>query len=245
MSNEQDAPQNSANPLTSFILENRSWMNPVSVLMIVYAVWAVLEVFSNTYLHGLQPLTIFETGTETNIDPDDLQRNNSSFIIASGAVVGLLGLFTQYVYRGAPAVDASIAATAAMILQQASGERMDEEGILAKAEEAAVAAAAEVAKETAEDTVIEMLDPNADVEDIEDEAEDESEEAAADVEESESEPEAEDEAEEAAADAEESESEPEAEDEAEEAAADAEESEPEAEDEAEEAETPPEEKKKF
>jgi len=244
MSNEQDAPQNSANPLTSFILENRSWMNPVSVLMIVYAVWAVLEVFSNTYLHGLQPLTIFETGTETNIDPDDLQRNNNSLIIASGAVVGLLGLFTQYVYRGAPAVDASIAATAAMILQQASGERMDEEGILAKAEEAAVAAAAEVAKETAEDTVIEMLDPNADVEDIEDEAEDESEEAAADVEESESEPESEesepeaqDEAEEAAADAEESESEPESE-----------ESEPEAEDEAEEAEeaeTPPEEKKKF
>jgi hypothetical protein len=221
MSNEQDAPQNSANPLTSFILENRSWMNPVSVLMIVYAVWAVLEVFSNTYLHGLQPLTIFETGTETNIDPDDLQRNNSSFIIASGAVVGLLGLFAQYVYRGAPAVDASIAATAAMILQQASGERMDEEGILAKAEEAAVAAAAEVAKETAEDTVIEMLDPNADVEDIEDEAEDEAEEAAADAEESESEPEAE------------------------EAAADAEESEPEAEDEAEEAEKPPEEKKKF
>ena len=244
MSNEQDAPQNSANPLTSFILENRSWMNPVSVLMIVYAVWAVLEVFSNTYLHGLQPLTIFETGTETNIDPDDHQRNNNSLIIASGAVVGLLGLFTQYVYRGAPAVDASIAATAAMILQQASGERMDEEGILAKAEEAAVAAAAEVAKETAEDTVIEMLDPNADVEDIEDEAEDESEEAAADVEESESEPgseesepEAQDEAEEAAADAEESESEPESE-----------ESEPEAEDEAEEAEeaeTPPEEKKKF
>jgi flagellar biosynthesis GTPase FlhF len=232
MSNEQDAPQNSANPLTSFILENRSWMNPVSVLMIVYAVWAVLEVFSNTYLHGLQPLTIFETGTETNIDPDDLQRNNNSLIIASGAVVGLLGLFTQYVYRGAPAVDASIAATAAMILQQASGERMDEEGILAKAEEAAVAAAAEVAKETAEDTVIEMLDPNADVEDIEDEAEDEAEEAAADAEESESEPEAE-------------ESEPEAQDEAEEAAADAEESEPEAEDEAEEAETPPEEKKKF
>jgi flagellar biosynthesis GTPase FlhF len=241
MSDEQDAPQNSANPLTSFILENRSWMNPVSVLMIVYAVWAVLEVFSNTYLHGLQPLTIFETGTETNIDPDDLQRNNSSFIIASGAVVGLLGLFAQYVYRGAPAVDASIAATAAMILQQASGERMDEEGILAKAEEAAVAAAAEVAKETAEDTVIEMLDPNADVEDIEDEAEDEAEEAAADAEESESEPEAEesepeaqDEAEEAAADAEESESEPEAE-----------EAEPEAQDEAEEAETPPEEKKKF
>jgi len=61
-----------------------------------------------------------------------------------------------------------MASTAAMILEKASGERMGEEDILAKAEEAAVAAAAEVGKETAEDTVIEMLDPEANVEDVED-----------------------------------------------------------------------------
>ena len=168
MSEEQNPPEGGANPLMNFILENRSWMTAGSMLMIIYAVWAVIEVFSNTYFHGLQGLTIFETGEATNVDPDDLQRNNSGLVIASGAVLGALGLYAQYVYRAAPYVNASMAATAAMILEKASGERMDEDDILAKAEEAAVAAAAEVAKETAEDTVIEMLDPEANVEDVED-----------------------------------------------------------------------------
>ena len=161
MSDEQTSPEANPNPLMAFVLNNRSWMSAGSVVMILYAVWAVIEVFSNTYFHGLQGLTFFETGTETNIDPDDLQRNNSGLVIASGAILGSLGLYAQYVYRAAPYVDASMAATAAMILDQASTERMGEEDILAKAEEAAVAAAAEVAKETAEDTVIEMLDPDA------------------------------------------------------------------------------------
>ena len=161
MSDEQTSPEANPNPLMAFVLNNRSWMSAGSVVMILYAVWAVIEVFSNTYFHDLQGLTFFETGTETNIDPDDLQRNNSGLVIASGAILGSLGLYAQYVYRAAPYVDASMAATAAMILDQASTERMGEEDILAKAEEAAVAAAAEVAKETAEDTVIEMLDPDA------------------------------------------------------------------------------------
>ena len=175
MSEEQTSPEAQPNALMAFILNNRSWMTTGSLLMVIYAVWAVLEVFSNTFFHGLQPLTIFETGTETNVNPDDLQRNNSGMVIASGAVLGALGLYAQYVYRAAPYVDASMAATAAMILDQASGERMGEEEILAKAEEAAVVAAAEVAKEMAEDTVIEMLDPDAEEE--AEEAEDAAEEA--------------------------------------------------------------------
>ena len=217
MSEEQTPVEANSNPLMAFILENRSWMSAGSMLMILYAVWAVIEVFSNTYFHGLQGITLFETGTETNIDPNDLQRNNSSWVIASGAVLGSLGLYAQYVYRAAPYVDASMAATAAMILKEASSERMGEEEILAKAEEAAVSAAAEVAKETAEDTVIEMLDPDAEGEEAEDAAEEAAEE------------EAEEEAEEAA--------EEEAEEEAEEAEDDSEEEEAE--------EAPPEEKKKF
>jgi len=143
MSVEQNPPEGGANPLMNFILENRSWMTAGSMLMIIYAVWAVIEVFSNTYFYGLQGLTIFETGEATNMNPDDLQRNNSGLIIASGAVLGALGLYAQYVYRAAPYVNASMAATAAMILNKASEERMDEEGIHAKAEEAAVAAAAD------------------------------------------------------------------------------------------------------
>ena len=234
MSEDQNPPEGGANPLMNFILENRSWMTAGSMLMIIYAVWAVIEVFSNTYFHGLQGLTIFETGEATNMDPDDLQRNNSGLVIASGAVLGALGLYAQYVYRAAPYVNASMAATAAMILEKASGERMDEDDILAKAEEAAVAAAAEVAKETAEDTVIEMLDPEADVDDVEDDETDSAEEAAeeaAEEEASSDEDTSEAEAEEEAA---EEEAEDESQDEAEEEAP-----------EEEEGETPPEEKKKF
>ena len=219
MSDEQTTPETNSNPLMSFILENRSWMSAGSMLMILYAVWAVIEVFSNTYFHDLQGITIFETGTETNVNPDDLQRNNSSWIIASGAILGSLGLYAQYVYRAAPYVDASMAATAAMILEQASNERIGEEEILAKAEEAAVAAAAEVAKETAEDTVIEMLDPEASDEEAED-AEEEAEEEAEEAEEAEEETE-------------------ETEDEVQEEAEDGADEEEEAE------EAPPEEKKKF
>ena len=242
MSEEQTPPETNANPLMTFILENRSWMSAGSMLMILYAVWAVVEVFSNTYFHGLQGITLFETGTETNIDPDDLQRNNSGWVMASGAILGSLGLYAQYVYRAAPYVDASMAATAAIILEQASTERMGEEEILAKAEEAAVAAAAEVAKETAEDTVIEMLDPEASEEEAEDQEDEEAEEDAEEASE-----EAEEEAEEAEDDAEE------ASEEAEEEAEEAEEAEEEVQEEAEDGadeeeeaeEAPPEEKKKF
>ncbi len=226
MSDEENAPATPATGLAGFVLENRSWMQGASLLMILYAVWAVIEVLSNTWFHGLQTLTIFETGTETNINPDDLQRNNSGMIIASGAVFGLFGLFAQYVYRGAPMVDSSMAAAAAMILDQAAAERVTEGDIIAKAEDAATAAAAEVAKETAEDTVIEMLDPDAGVDD-----EDAPEEA--------------EEAEEA--EAEEAPEEAEAEEAPEEAAEDhsTEEAAEEAEAEEEEEDTPPEDMKKF
>ena len=234
MSDEQTSPEANPNPLMAFVLNNRSWMSAGSVVMILYAVWAVIEVFSNTYFHGLQGLTFFETGTETNIDPDDLQRNNSGLVIASGAILGSLGLYAQYVYRAAPYVDASMAATAAMILDQASTERMGEEDILAKAEEAAVAAAAEVAKETAEDTVIEMLDPDAS-----EEAEDTDGEEAEEAEEAEEET-AEEAEEETAEEAEE-----ETAGEAEEEPAEEESSDDDVVEEEEEEEQPPEEMKKF
>ena len=141
------------------------------------------------------------TGVETNIDVTDTQRNNSGWVMASGAVFGLIGLAVQYIYKGAPMVDSSMAATAAMILDQATAGRVDEADLISKAEEAATVAAAEVAKETAEDTVIEMLDPDAGNEEGEEaEAEEPAEEepeAEAEVEETvEEEPEAEAEVEE-------------------------------------------------
>lgn len=154
----------------AFLLENRSWLSGTSLVLVLYAVWAVIEVLTNTYFTGMQIPPV--TGTETNIDPTDAQRNNSGWVMASGAVSGLVGLAVQYVYKGAPIVDSSMAATAAMILDQATAGRVNEAELISRAEEAATVTATEVAKETAEDTVIEMLDPDAGVdEESEEEAE--------------------------------------------------------------------------
>jgi hypothetical protein len=201
MSDDETPQGNNESGAIAFLLENRSWLNGVSFIMIIYAVWAVIEVLTNTYFTGMQIPPV--TGAETNIDVTDTQRNNSGWVMASGAVFGLIGLAVQYIYKGAPMVDSSMAATAAMILDQATAGRVNEAELISKAEEAATVAAAEVAKETAEDTVIEMLDPDAGkIEDEEAEAEveepvEEEPEAEAEVEEPvEEEPEAEAEVEE-------------------------------------------------
>ena len=159
MSDDETPQGNNESGAIAFLLENRSWLNGLSFIMILYAVWAVIEVLTNTYSTGMQIPPV--TGVETNIDVTDTQRNNSGWVMASGAVFGLIGLAVQYIYKGAPMVDSSMAATAAMILDQATAGRVDEADLISKAEEAATVAAAEVAKETAEDTVIEMLDPDA------------------------------------------------------------------------------------
>ena len=170
MSDDETPQGNNESGAIAFLLENRSWLNGLSFIMILYAVWAVIEVLTNTYFTGMQIPPV--TGVETNIDVTDTQRNNSGWVMASGAVFGLIGLAVQYIYKGAPMVDSSMAATAAMILDQATAGRVDEADLISKAEEAATVAAAEVAKETAEDTVIEMLDPDAGkIEDEEAEAE--------------------------------------------------------------------------
>ena len=173
MSVEESPRKSNESGAMAFLLENRSWLSGVSLILVLYAVWAVIEVLTNTYFTGMQIPPV--TGTETNIDPTDTQRNNSGWVMASGAVSGLVGLAVQYIYKGAPMVDSSMAATAAMILDQATAGRVDEAELISKAEEAATVAATEVAKETAEDTVIEMLDPDASVdEESEEESEEES-----------------------------------------------------------------------
>jgi len=127
--------------LIKFLLENRAMMNYISILMLVYAVWAIIEVITNASGAMWWPP---ETGTPV-ISSDRTQNINNGWVIGSGAVFGTVGSMIQYFYRAAPYVDASMQATAALIISavkeeqiQESAEKLAEE-IVAEAEEAAEA----------------------------------------------------------------------------------------------------------
>ena len=140
-----------ASGMAAFVLGNRSWLNATSWFMILYAVWAVVEVLTNTFATGAQGLTLIETGSPTNTDASDLQRNNAGWVIASGAVAGLIGLAVQYIYQGAPIVDASMRTTATLIMEQTMNAQARDDEIIAKAEKAAAAAATAATQAAAAD----------------------------------------------------------------------------------------------
>ena len=140
-----------ASGMAAFVLGNRSWLNATSWFMILYAVWAVVEVLTNTFATGAQGLTLIETGSPTNTDANDLQRNNAGWVIASGAVAGLIGLAVQYIYQGAPIVDASMRTTATLIMEQTMNAQARDDEIIAKAEKAAAAAATAATQAAAAD----------------------------------------------------------------------------------------------
>ena len=144
--------------LIRFLLENRSMVNYMSILMLIYAIWATIEVITNaTGATWWAP----ETGipaSEIFGDPGRVQNINNGWVIGTGAVFGTVGTMIQYFYRAAPYVDASMQATAALIISavkdehiQETAEKMADE-IVAAAEEEAEAeevAAAEAAAKAA------------------------------------------------------------------------------------------------
>jgi|TARA_B110000914_G_scaffold194718_1_gene182947 hypothetical protein len=145
MTNGPKANQMQERALIKFLLENRAMMNYMSILMLVYAVWATIEVITNASGAMWWPP---ETGIPAGDifgDPDRTQNINNGWVIGSGAVFGTVGSMIQYFYRAAPYVDASMQATAALIISavkeeqiQESAEKLAEE-IVAEAEEAAEA----------------------------------------------------------------------------------------------------------
>ena len=102
--------------LVSFLLENRTLMNFASIIMIVYAVWATIEVITNAYGATWWPPETGIPADELFNNPDRTQNINNGLIIGLGAVCGTLGFLIQYFYRAAPYVDASMTATAALII---------------------------------------------------------------------------------------------------------------------------------
>ena len=189
-------------PLVKFLLENRSLMNYFSILMIIYAVWATVEVITNASGASWWPPETGIPASEIYNNPDNIQTINNGWVIGTGAVLGTVGTMIQYFYRAAPYVDASMQATAALIISavkedeiQESAEKMAKEIIAAAEEEAPFEPVDEKAEtdldaDASEEDVEEVVDET--VEDAPEEApeeaveinEEESGDASAEVEES-------------------------------------------------------------
>ena len=174
MTDDNKSTSSDQRALIKFLLENRAMVNWISILMIVYAVWATIEVLTNASGATWWPP---ETGTPVSdyFKSDTSSQNiNNGWVIGLGAVFGTLGVMVQYFYRAAPYVDASMQATAALIISavkedeiQESAERLAVE-MVAEAEEAEAAAEAEAKAEAeaeaaakAEANTVEQADTSA------------------------------------------------------------------------------------
>jgi hypothetical protein len=122
--------------------------------MLVFAVWATVEVITNSLGMTWWPPETGIPSEDIYNNPDDLNNINNGWIIGLGAVCGTVGFMIQYFYRAAPHVDASMKATAALIISavkedeiQESAEKMAKEIVAAEKEEAEAEAQAEAEAE--------------------------------------------------------------------------------------------------
>jgi hypothetical protein len=150
-----EGQEKEGNSLVSFLLENRTLVNFASILMIIFAVWATIEVITNVRGLTWWPPETGIPADELFNNPDKTQNINNGLIIALGAICGTLGFLIQYFYRAAPYVDASMAATAAIIIKQATSKAAEVEAkeMITKAEVAASIAADTAIRESSEDTL--------------------------------------------------------------------------------------------
>ena len=154
MTAEENAAPTDGRALVKFLLENRMMMNYMSILMIIYAVWATIEVLTNASGATWWPPETGIPASELYNNPENVQNINNGWVIGLGAVFGTVGTMIQYFYRAAPYVDASMQATAALIISavkedeiQESAEKMAKEMVAAEKEEAEAEAEAEAQAE--------------------------------------------------------------------------------------------------
>ena len=173
MSSDDSASSTEGRALVKFLLENRMMMNYMSILMIIYAVWATIEVLTNASGATWWPPETGIPASELYNNPDNVQNINNGWVIGLGAVFGTVGTMIQYFYRAAPYVDASMQATAALIISavkedeiQESAEKMAKEIVAAEKEEAEAEAQAEAeaAEQESEEDSGADADASADVE---------------------------------------------------------------------------------
>ena len=75
-------------PFTNWVKMNASTANMLSIIMLIFAAWAAVEIVTNVVGNEVPPVT----GTEV---PGDDQRTNDGKIIGLGAIAGTLGLTLQ------------------------------------------------------------------------------------------------------------------------------------------------------
>ena len=80
-------------PFTNWVKSNASTVNMLSIIMLIFAAWAAVEIVSNVTGSEIPPVT----GMETNDSPDDTQRINNGVIIGLAAVAGTMGLVLQLI----------------------------------------------------------------------------------------------------------------------------------------------------
>ena len=84
-------------PFVEKIIENRSTVNIISIVMLLVAAWACLEIVTNLSGSDLIPP---ETGTIKDADDPDGQRLNDGKVLFVGAVFGTLGVVFQLMIVG-------------------------------------------------------------------------------------------------------------------------------------------------
>ena len=78
-------------PFTNWVKSNASTANMLSIIMLIFAAWAAVEIVSNVTGSEIPPVT----GMETNDSSKDTQRINNGLIVGLGAVAGTMGLALQ------------------------------------------------------------------------------------------------------------------------------------------------------
>ena len=78
-------------PFMGWVKSNTSTANLLSIVLLVFAAWAAVEIVSNVNGFDIPPTT----GVLSNEDDPDGQRINNGLIIGLGAVAGTTGLILQ------------------------------------------------------------------------------------------------------------------------------------------------------
>ena len=117
-------------PFTNWVKMNASTANLLSIIMLIFAAWAAVEIVSNVTGNEIPPVT----GMETNDDPKDTQRVNNGAVIGLGAVAGTLGLVLQLllpreesgdVVESAPEEDSDIDEVVDVMMEDSESDEED------------------------------------------------------------------------------------------------------------------------